>query len=167
MHGTIRTAHSAGFLAIALFLLAGCGFHLRGAPTLPEGVSTVRIEGPTYLAQEIAVFLESAGVRVTDSRENADAILLVGRETFDQRTLSFDPNTGKEREFELAYRTTYRLQGADGRDLLPAQSVTLLRDYVFDADAVIGKSRERGVLHEEMRRDAAQQILRGLGRISR
>jgi len=44
--------------------------------------------------------------------------------------------------------------------VLGSQSVSLLRDYVFDPDAVIGKSREEGVLREEMRRDAAQQILR-------
>ena len=43
---------------------------------------------------------------------------------------------------------------------MPEQMVSLLRDYVADADAVLGKSREEGVLHAEMRRDAAAQIMR-------
>ena len=43
--------------------------------------------------------------------------------------------------------------------LVNRQTVSLVRDYVFDTDQVIGKSREQNVLRKEMRRDAAQRIL--------
>jgi len=99
---------------------------------------------------------------LADSRDGADASIDVTSEVFDRRVLSVDPNTGKEREFELAYTVAFNVVRGDGAPVLSGQSINLLRDYVFDADAVIGKSREEGVLIVEMRRDAAQQLLRRL-----
>jgi outer membrane lipopolysaccharide assembly protein LptE/RlpB len=37
--------------------------------------------------------------------------------------------------------------------------VSLVRDFTYDPEAIIGTSREEAVLYVEMRRDAAQQIL--------
>ena len=68
--------------------------------------------------------------------------------------------TGKEREFELVYQVAFEVTGASGEELLAKQTVTLLRDYVFDPNAVLGKNREESVLHAEMRRDAAARIVR-------
>ena len=38
--------------------------------------------------------------------------------------------------------------------------VNLLRDYVFNPEAVIGAGREEELLRDEMRRDAARQLMR-------
>ena len=64
-----------------------------------------------------------------------------------------------EREFELSYSVSFELRKTDGTVLVEHQTVSLVRDYLFDADQVIGKSREQNVLKKEMRRDAAQRIL--------
>ena len=45
-----------------------------------------------------------------------------------------------------------------GKAVVENERMQIVRDYVFDVDAVIGKSRERGVLYAEMRRDVALQI---------
>ena len=156
-----------GVIRIALFLLAasqlgGCGFQLRGEVALPADIRTVHVNAPVELRDEIQIYLEGSGVAVADSRAGADASIDVTSEIFDRRVLSVDPNTGKEREFELAYTVAFNVVRGDGAPVLSGQSINLLRDYVFDADAVIGKSREEGVLIVEMRRDAAQQLLRRL-----
>ncbi len=147
-------------LLVAGGVVAGCGFELRGTPRLPEGTSSVYVRAPVDIATELEVYLRDAGAGLARARQDAEAILDVGAERFDQRLLSVDPNTGKEREIEVSYAVSFSLTKTDGTRLLEPQTVTLLRDYVFDADQVLGKSREQGVLHQEMRRDAAQQILR-------
>lgn len=156
----------AALAAVALVAgLSGCGFHLRGAASLPEAIQVVAVRAPSLaVREEIAVFLEDGGVRVVDAGAdvNADAVLSVFQEAYERRVLSVDPNTGKAREFELAYIFDFSFIDREGKALVKPQSVRLVRDFVFDEDAVIGKSREEGVLREEMRRDAVQQLIRRL-----
>ncbi len=140
--------------------LAGCGFALRGTVELP-GLETVRVTGAgATMREELAVFLREGGVQVAEG--TADAELALTDEQMERRVLSIDPNTGKPREYELAYSVDFQLIDAKGAPLVRRQSVNLVRDFVFDVDAVIGKSREEGVLRKEMRRDAVQQIIRRL-----
>ena len=51
---------------------------------------------------------------------------------------------------------------AKGKALVKPHNVRIVRDYLFDSDIVIGKSREEHLLREEMRRDGILQMLRRL-----
>ena len=157
-----------GLFLIAI-ILTGCGFHLRGSFVLPKAISPLYIEiygteqgGRQLHINELTVLLEANDVIVTSNRQDASAILVLGTEVLDKRTLSVDSNTGKERERELAYTISYRLLASDGKELLPRQVVSLVRDYVFDEDVALSTSREEHILYQEMRQEAAQQILRRL-----
>nr|VFK54308.1 MAG: LPS-assembly lipoprotein [Candidatus Kentron sp. TUN]VFK56282.1 MAG: LPS-assembly lipoprotein [Candidatus Kentron sp. TUN]VFK56540.1 MAG: LPS-assembly lipoprotein [Candidatus Kentron sp. TUN] len=149
------------FVVVAA-LLIGCDFRLRGNLALPNAISSLQIQAPMYLANELAILLDSNGVVLASDRNDADAILVVERETFDKRTLSIDSHTGKEREHELVYMISYRVLATDGRELLPQRTVNLVRDYVFDEDAVLATSQEESISYQEMRQDAALQILHHL-----
>ncbi len=145
---------------VASLGLNACGFHLRGSPPLPDDAGPVYLKTPSdVLFDELAVYLRDSGATVIRNQEGADTVLDLSKEIFTRRTLSVDPDTGKEREFELSYSISFELRKSDGTVLVGLQTVSLVRDYVFDADQVIGKSREQNVLRKEMRRDAAQQIL--------
>ena len=161
-------ASSGGFrifvLALAIVTVGGCGYQLRGSVPLPPGLDAIRIAGPTDIRNALIQLFDSGGVRIQPAGGSAGALLRVGDERFDRRVLSVDPDTGKESEFELVYRVAFRVTGAEGEELVPEQTVSLIRDYVFDADAVLGKSREQNVLRAEMRRDAAAQIVRRIER---
>nr|VFJ48583.1 MAG: LPS-assembly lipoprotein [Candidatus Kentron sp. FW]VFJ49975.1 MAG: LPS-assembly lipoprotein [Candidatus Kentron sp. FW] len=151
-----------GVFIIAASLLLGCGFHLRGSFALPNGISSLYVQAPIYFANELVMLLEGNGIVVARNRNDADAVLVVEQEAFDKRTLSVDSSTGKEREHELSYAVSYRVLAADGRELLPQQTVNFVRDYVFDEDAVLSVGHEENILSQEMRQDAARQILRRL-----
>ncbi len=140
-------------------LLSACGFQLRGANVLPPDLKNLYIQAPVALRDEIRVYLDGTDTKVIDNRQGADVILILSDSHFDRRVLSVDPNTGKEREYELIYSLNYLAKRASGKTLLNSQRLTVRRDYVFDRDAVLGKSREQGVLRNEMLRDAVQQIL--------
>ena len=162
-HGGIGTS-SGGFrhlvLTLAIAATGGCGYQLRGGVSLPPGLDAVRIAGPIDIRNALTQLLDSGGVHVQPVGGSAEALLQVSDERFNRRVLSVDPNTGKERGFELACQVTFEVIGAQGEELVPKQTVSLIREYVFDTDAVLGTSREQGVLRAEMRRDAAAQIVR-------
>ncbi len=140
-------------------LLSACGFQLRGSNVLPADLSNLYVQAPTNLADDVRVFLSGSDTQVLDQPKGADVILTLTDPRYDRRVISVDPSTGKEREFELTYSLTYRATKTAGKSLLNSQRLIIRRDYVFDRDAIIGKSREAGVLRAEMRRDAIQQIL--------
>ena len=145
---------------VASLGLSACGFQLRGSPPFPDDARSVYLKTTNdLLFDELSVYLSGSGATIIRAEEHADAVLDLSKEKFTRRTLSVDPDTGKEREFELSYSISFELRKTDGTVLVEHQTVSLVRDYLFDADQVIGKSREQGVLKKEMRRDAAQRIL--------
>ncbi|NIR83674.1 MAG: hypothetical protein GWO05_10940 [Gammaproteobacteria bacterium] len=147
-------------------LVAGCGYQLRGGFEIPESLSPVEVRGGSDdLRQRLTLFLTGGGARIAADADKAESILAVQDERLDERVLSVDSETGKAREFEVTYRVSFEMMRPDGSVLLPRRELNLVRNYVFDPNAVIGKSRERGVLEEEMRRDAAEQIVRTLARL--
>lgn len=118
------------------------------------------VNAPAALRDDLLLMLEGGGVTVAPDGAEADARITVTGERFDKRVLSVDAATGKEREFELAYTVSFSVSRRDGEAVIRDGSVNLLRDYVFDPEAIIGTSREEDLLREEMRRDAAQQLMR-------
>jgi LPS-assembly lipoprotein len=148
-------------LLIVLFagLLAGCGFELRGADVLPPDLKNLYLVANIDVTIDFENFLETSDTRIVSSREQADVILTVVNPRYDRRVLSVDPTTGKEREYEIVYTVDVSAVGKQGRVFIPTQSVSLVRDFIYDPEAIIGTSREEAVLYVEMRRDAAQQIL--------
>ena len=152
-----RTLFTLTLIAASL-LLEGCGFQLRGALELPQDIRSVQVTAPLPLKNDILAILESGGVDTAAA--DADARITVDSERFSRRVLSVDPNTGKEREFELAYTISFGVARRDGTQVIENGIVNLLRDYIFDPEAVIGSSSEEGLLRDEMRRDAARQMLR-------
>ncbi len=146
---------------ILCLVISGCGYHLRGPVRLPESIQQVRLQSANDdFAQAVLVALEGAGVAITEDAEKADASIVVLENELSTRLLSVDPDTGRPREYELAYLVRFKVVDGGNAELLSTQEINLLRDFEFDADALIGKSRERGVLAAEMRRDAAQQLMR-------
>lgn len=173
-----RVRSRASFLLLALFTLhfslalSACGFHLRGAgkAELPAALSTLRvaIEGSHALNDPLLAAMKTAlrtqaGVAVVDSAE-VPLLLLFGEHSASQ-VLSVGA-TGKADEYLLKYEVSFRLVGADGKELAGPQTVKLQRDHAFDRFNVIAKEREEADLRRDMQRDAVQQILRRLARIT-
>lgn len=155
-------------VVVALCALAtvSCGFHLRGSggAMLPPSLAAVRVvmAGPGVnepLAVAVRQAITQAGARVVES-PGAPTLSLV-RESVDSQVASVRTATGKASEYTLRYAATFRL---DGPQPVAEQTVRLQRDYSFDPDRVLAKEQEERELLNNMRRDAAQQIVRRLAR---
>lgn len=158
-------------LLVAGTMLAGCGFQLRGASSvrLPPELKVMRVTmGTGYppLLVEVRNSLRILGsVRVTEDVAAPVPVLSLLNEQSRSEVLSID-STGRINAYLLNYRVDFLLTGADGKTLLTRQAVKLQREYTFDRLAVLATERQREFLQNEMRRDAAQQILRRLASLN-
>lgn len=156
-------AVSAFTLALAgLALLAGCGFHLQGRAGLPRMLASVRIEASDtqsdfYSALRAALL--TAGARLDGPAASAATIRILDDAT-SERVL-----TVSALNIPTAYQLSYQVKVAvdlQGRELLPPEEHTLVREYSFDERALLAKERERDTLIQALADDLASQIMRRL-----
>lgn len=156
-------------LTVFLLLLVGsCGFHLRGEVALPEVMARTQLVAPagSLLRYELENLLLSAGGVVTEEKSGATAVLSLHSERLLSRVLSVD-TLGRAREYSLTLTVKYSLQQVGGKVLAQQLSSRVERDFRFDPDNVLAQRGEQEVVQQEMRRVAAQQILRRLSMLSR
>jgi LPS-assembly lipoprotein len=158
----LRIPGLCALLFAAALLLAACGFQLRGTARLP--FETLYVEAaPTspFAIQLKRVVQSGTTTRVTDRREEAQAILHVLGEWQEKQVLSLG-GTGRVREFQLRYRVAFRLTDVQNREHIPASEIVLRRDYSFNDEQVLSKEQEEALLFRDMRTDAVQQLVRRL-----
>jgi len=156
------------FLAVLLvwmtLLLSACGFHLRGALTLPPGLEEIQIttrDPYSGLARALERSLVRNGIKVipAEERDAYVAVLALMSERWGTRPQSVD-EFGRAQENNLRYAVVFTLHSADGDVLVPQQAVELSRDYVSAPDDATGIDSERELLVQEMQREMNASILR-------
>jgi LPS-assembly lipoprotein len=147
-------------IALSASILTACGFQLRGSFELPVGLQKIYVSGSqsSDLLQDVKDILDFSA-EVVENRADADAVLTINNEQTDNRTLSVD-SRGKVRESEIQYAVIFSLVKRDGEVLLDKDSLLLVRDYINDENDIIGRTNESAVIIRELKRDAAQQIIR-------
>ena len=140
--------------------LAGCGFHLRGAPTIPPEMATTYIatydrHSPFY--RKLYRELLAAGVDVVDSPTSASAVFSILFDETDQRVLSVSARN-VPREYEVYYTVGYSVQSGE-KLLLQPQEQTVTRDYTYDELLVLGKAREEELLRDSIVDDLVRVVL--------
>lgn len=160
----ITRVKSAAWFAAVLFMLTACGFHLRGALELPVELNNVYIsaKSSTVLVEDIKTILETNGATVLNDATAASATIKIDKEKNSERVLSVDSD-GRGREYELQYTVSFSVTSTvdaeTSRVVIDNKKLELVRDYVYDSSAVLGKSREKGVLIRDMQRDASRLIM--------
>lgn len=151
-------------ILLALSLLSGCGFQLRGKIALPATIGPVHIQGLGQydeVRRELVQLIRFNDIQITDSREQASSILRISDRSSDRRVLSVDGN-GNVAEYELHEGARFILLGKNGQTLVESQPVNILTSYLNNETEVLGKQQEEGQLRKDMQRDLAAQIMRRL-----
>ena len=156
---------------VLALMLAGCGFHLRNALTLPDDLGPVRVVSPdpySPLAESLAQALTRAGAAAPADPTATEGVatLEIISERWGDLPVSLD-QLGRAQEFSLRYATVFALRDGRGKDVVPQQVIELSRDYVAPATDSRGKASERELLSKELRRDMAAAILRRIDASSR
>jgi len=143
--------------------VSGCGFHFRGDVGFPPEMAVTYINtadrySPFYRA--LTRVLDRGGVRVTDDPAAADATIRVHQDSTGQRVLTVSARN-TPREYDVFYTVRYSVL-ADGREVLPEQTLTLTQDYTFDERRVLGKRNEEQVLREAIAADLVDLVVQQL-----
>jgi len=154
-----------GRLAPTLLLLAGlalsaCGFQLRGSYDVPPFLREISLkipDGADALGRELRLALERNQIATA----GGELLLDVVSETLNRQTSSVD-SSARAAEYTLVYAVEFRLNSSDGRLIGPLESLILRRSYQYSSSNIVGKSTEEETLVQELRMDAAQQIVRQL-----
>ena len=157
-------------LVLLALALTACGFHLRDALMLPQDLGPLRVVSPdpySPLAQSLSEALARAGAKPAVEGATGDvATLRVVSERWGNTPLSVD-QFGRAQEYTLRYAVIFRLNRADGSDLVPQQAIELSRDYIFVPTNASGAEGEREILTKELRREMVASILRRIDAASR
>ena len=148
------------FLVIALVVLSGCGFQLRGSYSLPYE-SIYLATGDSVVGVGLKRQIRANGTRVAETAADAQATFLPAGEYRDAVIISLS-SAGRVREKRLRYRYAYRIVDGKGRDLVPQGYVELNRDVTYADSATLAKTQEEEVLWRDMESDLVQQLMRRL-----
>lgn len=149
---------------VLLSLLAGCGFHLQNAFTVPTEMERTYIATEnrhSLFYQELRRQLQAAGMQLADVPGDATATLSISVDETNQRVLSVSTRNVPT-EYEVYYSIEYGVDSGD-TNLLMRQFITLTRDYTYDETLVLGKAHEEQLLREAIVKDLVRIVLRQLG----
>jgi LPS-assembly lipoprotein len=145
-------------------LLVGCGFHLEGGGPLPHSIALVRIEtndteSDFYFGLRKALL--DAGTRIDEGgHDDSATVIHVLNDSTAQRILTVSA-LNVPTEYELSYSLKFSVTSM-GRDLIPAEAHTLVRDYNFSESQLLAKEREKRILSEALAHDLVSVVMRRL-----
>jgi LPS-assembly lipoprotein len=151
--------------ALLCVLLAACGFQLRGSADVPFKTIYVPAAAGGIGLELRRNILAGTSAKVVEDAKQAEAVLEFLQEAREKEILSLAA-TGRVREFQLRYRVGFRVHDGKGRDFVPANTVTLVRDITFNDSDVLAKETEEQLLYRDMQSDMVQQIMRRLAAIN-
>lgn len=174
----VLNGHHKTIFVFMLIALAGmqtsCGFHLRGAISVPDHISPLFLDlsaTDDELGRELQTLLSSSNDKtLVASIAEAKTVLKISHVQKKQRVVAID-NLGRAREYELNYQFHYKLTKLSTMDVKPeiikTNTVKLKRDLLFDPESVLAVSHEKEKLYKDMRKDAARIVLRHLSTIKK
>jgi LPS-assembly lipoprotein len=145
---------------LAVMLITGCGFHLRGQANLAPELARTHIVGVSpysEFATNLRQQLRANGVQIVEAKQSTSTLRITRNES-GKRVLSVDQN-GKVLEFELYSVISFEVTGRDKTTLLKNQTISLSRSFLFDVNDVLGKEEEETLLREDLQEDAVRLMI--------
>ncbi len=152
-------------LTLAMLSLTACGLHLRGhgpaATAFAFHSIYIQAPGETMFTKTLRRALESYKLAVQSAPGQQDLTLNVVFETTEKQITALNAS-GHVIEYLLRYRISLRAYDRQMHEWLPASEIQLQRILPYDDTLVLAKQQEEQMLYDDMRQDAAQQVLRRL-----
>ena len=153
------------FLGLAVLITAGCGYHLRGTTAVPDELKTLTLEtsdpyGP--LARSVREQLRLSGIHILDNTDAASetvpSLRLQGTKVSRDTASIFQD--GKTAEYSMMMVLNAQVL-VPNKGIYPISS-TVYRSFFDNPLVALAKDSERQIIIDEMRAQAAQQLVRKL-----
>jgi len=160
-----RTALSnwlpAATAGLAVVLLAGCGFQLRGAPPVSTALQPLAVtcadDVPELLCQSVRSQLELGDVDLQETG-NARYVMKLGDFQQDRRASAITVQAAAA-EYTLRHSVSLELISADQIPIIADTRLTSTESYRYDETNVLAKQREEEELRAQLSDRLAQQII--------
>jgi LPS-assembly lipoprotein len=155
--------HRVLMLFLAVLLLSGCGFHLRGTQQTQQSANINQLVLDSYdpygpLTRIVRSDLATYNIAIVQDAKRRDipSLRLTG-EGVGRLTASIFRD-GTTAEYQMSMTVTAQLL-IPGHDIYPLQ-VTVFRSFFDNSLAALAKDAEQDLIITEMRDDASAQLLR-------
>lgn len=156
-------------ILLAVLLLAGCGFHLRGSgqiSTQLELLHVTSINAYGELVQKLESVLTRSGVSIERDKSLAPFSLHIISER-NSRRVATTTSRKTVAEYELRLLVEFQLESRDGDLIIPPSSLVTERVYTLDQTNLVGSNEEEQLLKEEMQDEIIEQIIRRVEAVTR
>ena len=102
--------------------------------------------------------LESYNLIVDSSPEKAQYWLVIEQDNLQERIDSVSSST-TPRQYELTYTVQFKLMHAKGAEIFSSTQISVTRQATINSDRILGSTQEEALLIDEMRHEAAIQIM--------
>ena len=158
--GCMNRRARASVVVALVGALAGCGFHLQGAGTLPQSMARTYVDADrphSEFLTSLTDVLRQRGAEVLASPDAGAAVLDIAVDETGQRVLSVSARN-IPREYEVYYTVTFSLRvGAES--LISNESLVVTRSYTYDETEVLAKAAEEQILREALAADLARRVM--------
>ena len=150
----------ASLAALVALAVAGCGFHLQGAGTLPPAMARTYVDTDrphSVFVESLTDVLRQRGAELLPAPAEGAAVLDISSDETGQRVLSVSARN-IPREYEVFYTVTFSLRvGAES--LIDNESLAVTRAYTYDETQVLAKAAEEEILREALAADLARRVM--------
>lgn len=166
-HSSRRQWLTQAFSVAAATTLVGCGFELRKAPHYAFQTFYTNLPENSPVGAKLTRNLQAAGVEIIRSSKQIERAQVVFEQLQDlrDRLIVARTATGAIREFQLRLIYRFKLHTLDGKDLIPAGEISLLRDVNFNESQALSADAQASLLYADMENDLIQQLLRRLAAV--
>lgn len=150
--------------AAGCVLLAACGFHLRGSAALPAVMQQqvyLNVRGGGEFPRSLAAALRASKVNVLDTSTEGVATLSVPVAAFSSRLMT---TGGFQRvgEYTVGFRVAFTLVDADGKTVIPMQTLNLSHEFAIDQTQFSAIASETEAIERSLVREMTDAVMRRL-----
>lgn len=154
----------ASLCSACAIILAGCGFHLRGSAALPAAMRQrvyLHVGGGGEFPRSLAAALRAARVEVLDASTDGVATLDVPVAGFGSRMLTSGA-VQRVGEYVVTFTVEFTLTDAQGKTVIPTQTITLSHEFAIDQTQFSAISSETEAIQRSLVREMTDAVMRRL-----
>lgn len=144
--------------------LSSCGFHLQREMPLAPALHRLYLQSAEpygMLARNLKQYLKLSKVELTASPKEAQTVLVILRDQNIETLLSVNA-TQKTRQYNLYVVVDFQITDANGRIIVPPQSLTETRIITIQSNQILGGSNAASLLYQDLRRAISYAIMNRL-----